>query len=253
MFCRAYLAHCQWHLGRPDRALATTREAQALAERLAHPFSLALTLNHAAVLHQLRRERSGACVQAEAAVALCFEQGFAHVLGAAMIIQGWVLAEGGDGKAGLARMREGLAAKRSTGAEINVPYYLALIAEAEGKAGRTAEGRRLLAEALMRVGRTGDRWFEAELHRLEGELLLQPPEADPARAEVSLHRALAVARGQSTKALELRAANSLARLRRDQGRRAEARDLLAPVYGWFTEGFDTPDFMEAKALLDQFA
>ena len=150
-------------------------------------------------------------------------------------------------------MRRGLADYAATGAEMWSPYFLGLLAEAQGRAGRAAAGLDLTAEALDRVDRMGARWIEAELHRLRGELLLAPSRAPAPRGRGLLPPRLAVAREQDARMWELRAATSLARLWQDQGRRAEARDLLAPVYGWFTEGFDTPDLREAKALLDELS
>jgi predicted ATPase len=145
-------------------------------------------------------------------------------------------------------MHRGLAAKQATGAQLKVPYYLGLIA---GQADRAADALPLLAEALARVERTGERWFEAELYRLRGEVLRRLCDDQPADAEASLLQSWEIARAQQAKAWELRAATSLARLWRDRGKRAEARELLAPIYGWFTEGFETPDLKEAKALLDE--
>ena len=146
-------------------------------------------------------------------------------------------------------MRSGLAACHATGAELWIPYYVALLAGAHEIAAQVEEGSALLGEALQIVERTGERWFEAELNRLKGQLLLRRGHSDA--AEASYCKALNIAREQEAKLWELRAAVSLARLRRDQGRSTDAHDLLAPVYGWFTEGFDTPDLKEAKALLDE--
>jgi predicted ATPase len=148
-------------------------------------------------------------------------------------------------------IRRGLADYRATGAELFSPYFLALLADAHGRADQAAIG--LLADALDGVERTGVRWIEAELHRLRGELRLALPEPDQSEAEACFRRALAVAHEQQAKLWELRAATSLARLWRDQRRRNEAHDLLAPIYGWFTEGFDTADLKEARALLDDLS
>jgi predicted ATPase len=151
----------------------------------------------------------------------------------------------------MAQMRQGLAAYRASGTERQRPYYLALLAEAYGSIGQTAEGLSLLAEALALVDKIGEHGWGAELHRLQGELLLaQAGERQQVQeAEACFHQALDVARRQQAKSWELRAAMSLSRLWQQQGKRAEARELLAPVYGWFTEGFDTADLQEAKALL----
>jgi predicted ATPase len=154
---------------------------------------------------------------------------------------------------GLAQLRQGSPAWRATGAGLFEPYFLGLQAEAQGGFGAAEEGLDLAAKALDRVEETGERWFEAELHRITGELMLRLPKADPGAAETQFEHAAATARQQGAKPWELRAAMSMARLWRDQGKRDEARELLASVYGWFTEGFDTRDLKEAKALLDELA
>jgi predicted ATPase len=150
-------------------------------------------------------------------------------------------------------MHQGLAAWRATGAEVFRSHYLALLAEAYGKAGQAAQGLTTLAEALAVVEGTGERWWEAELHRLRGELLWQYPKARPEEVEACFQQALDIARRQEAESLELRAAMSLVRLWQQQGKRAAAYELLAPIYGWFTEGFDTADLHEAKALLEALA
>jgi predicted ATPase len=191
--------------------------------------------------------------QAEAAVALASEQSFALFLAVGTILQGWALAEQGEGGEGIARMRQGLAAYRATGAELGQPYVLALLAEAYGKVGQADEGLRMGAEALAVVQNNGERFYEAELHRLRGELLLAQSPSNHMEADACFHQALNVARRQQAKSLELRAAMSLSRLWQRQGKHKEAHDLLAPIYGWFTEGFDTADLREAKALLEELA
>jgi predicted ATPase len=171
--------------------------------------------------------------------------------------QGWVLTEQGQPEEGIALMRHGMAAFRAAGAELERQYWLALLGEVYAKMGQYEQGRHALAEARTIVDKTGERWWEAELHRLEGELALQYPlprqELSLLEAESSFHKALEVARRQEAKSLELRAATSLARLWQQQGRKAEAHQLLAPVYHWFTEGFDTKDLQEAKVLLAELA
>ena len=150
-------------------------------------------------------------------------------------------------------MQEGLLALRATGTEVLRPYCLGLLADEYGKMGQVREGLALLDEALALVHKTGERWPEAELHRLKGELLLSLSADNHAEAEGCLHQALAVARRQQAKTLELRAAMSLSRLWQQQGKRREAHQLLAEIYGWFTEGFDTADLQDAKALLQELA
>ena len=171
----------------------------------------------------------------------------------AMVLRGWALVEQGQCEEGIAQLREGLVAYRATGAELECSHWLALLAEAYRDTGQPKEGLRVIAEALDHVAQTGIVYYEAELHRLEAELRLRLDTPDEQRAEISLRRALETARQQQAKSWELRAATSLARLWGEHGRRAEARNLLAPVYGWFTEGFDTADLKDAKALLDQLA
>ena len=182
-------------------------------------------------------------------VAVATEQGFPFRRAMANISRGWVKVKNGDVAEGISLLRSGLAAYRATGAEVWAPHYVALLAGACKIAGQIEESLTLLDEAFQIVERTGERWFEAELHRHKGQLLLQQGHTEA--AEDLYRKALGIAVEQEAKLWELRAAMSLARLRRDQGRHAEARDLLAPVYDWFTEGFDTPDLKQAKALLDE--
>jgi predicted ATPase/DNA-binding winged helix-turn-helix (wHTH) protein len=259
VFCRSWAAHALWHLGYPDQALTMSQAALTRARELLHPFSLALALGYAAILHQFRREERATYERAEAGMALCHEHGFAYYLTWGPILQGWVLAEQRQQEAGIAHMRDGLAAFRATGGEVRLPYYLTLLAEACGKAGQAADGLVLVADALALAEEKGERYGEAELHRLKGELLSQQRVAThgessaPTEAEAHFHEALAIARRQQAKSWELRAAMSLSRLWQQQGERTEARQLLAGVYHWFTEGFDTADLQEAKALLDALA
>jgi predicted ATPase len=250
VFCLCWAPHALWHLGYPDQALAMSREALARGQQLSHPFGLAVALNYAAMLHQFRREPYAVYERTEAAVALCAEQGFAYYLAWGTTMQGWARAAPGQDEEGIAQIRRGLAALRATGAALRLPYYLALLAEVCGQTGLAAEGLTLLAEALAQAHKTGESWTEAELHRLKGELLLALSADNHAEAEGCFHQALAVARQQQAKSLELRTAMSLARLWQQQGKRTEAWELLAPLYSWFTEGFDTADLQEARALLE---
>jgi TOMM system kinase/cyclase fusion protein len=242
-----------WLLGYPDRALERSREALILAQELSHPYSLAYALQSAMRLHRFRREVQAAREQAEALVTLSNQQGFAQWLAGGTMMCGWALTVQGQEGEGMAQMHHGLTAWRAMGIEAGLPYWLAMLAEAYGSTGRVEAGRRVLAEALTLVETTEERWWEAELHRLKGELLLALSPDNAAEAEICFQRALEVARHQQAKSLELRAAMSLSQLWQQQGRRAEAWELLAPVYGWFTEGFDTADLQEAKALLETLA
>ena len=203
------------------------------------------------MLHQFRREPRAVDEQAAAAIALCTEQRFAYYLAWGTTMQGWAQVAQGQDREGLAQLRQGLAALRATGAALRLPYYLALLAEACGHTGQATEGLTLLAEALGQAHTTAEAWTEAELHRLKGELLLSWSADTHTEAEGCFHQALAIAHRQQAKSWELRAAMSLSRLWQRQGKRAAAYDVLAPVYGWFTEGFDTVDLQEAKVLLEE--
>jgi predicted ATPase len=213
--------------------------------------SLTLALYWAAMLHHLRREAPLTQARAEAAMTIATEQGFPQELARATPLRGWAQAASGHGEERRGQIKQGLAAYRATGSTAERPYYLALLAETSAKVGQTAEGLEALAEALATVAQSRVRWWEAELYRLRGELLLQHAVPQPGEAEACFQQALAVARRQQAKSLELRAAVSLARLWQQQGQRAKAQALLAPIYGWFTEGFDTADLQEAKVLLEE--
>ena len=248
--CLCVAAEGLWYLGYPAQALKRNQEALALAHELSHPVSLAFALSWAAYLHQLRREGHAAQDRAEAAIALCNEQGFAFWLAWGTIFQGWALAEQGHGEEGLSQIGVGLAAFQATGAEFFRPQHLALLAEAYGKGGQAEEGLTSVDEALAFAERNEERHYDAELYRLQGELLLQQSQTRHSEAEDCFQQAIAIAQQQAAKSWELRAATSLARLWQQQGKRAEARELLAPVYNWFTEGFDTADLLDAKSLLE---
>jgi predicted ATPase len=186
-------------------------------------------------------------------VALASEHGFAHWAARSRMLQGWADAQKGEVAAGIARIRDGLAASEANGTRVSTPLFLTLLAEALALAGKIEEGLATLDDALATAVASGERGWNAEIHRLRGELTRRLPQPDPAKAEDSFRTALAIAREQGTRGYELRAATSLARLWGEQGRRSEARDLLAPLYGWFTEGFDTADLKVAKMLLDELA
>ncbi len=247
--CLAFAGRVLWSMGFAEQALQRSDAALTLAPELAHPFSLVYALGCAAVLHQLRREWPAAQERAEATIALACEQGFTLWLAMGTILRGWALALQGQLEQGMALLRQGLAAYRATGTELAQSYCLALLAEAYLNGGQAEEGLRVITEALTAVNDRGERCYEAELYRLQGELLLARPAMPHAEAEACFFQALAVARRQQAKALELRAAMSLSRLWQDQGKRDEAGQLLRQTYGWFTEGFDTADLQEAKALL----
>jgi predicted ATPase len=249
VFCGVLEALTRWLLGSPDQAVQGMQETLALARRLTHPFSLVQALHFSALLHQLRREPQAAQAQAEAELALCQEQGITHYYAWGLLPRGWALAEQGQVAEGIAQIRQGFAGWQATGAGTVWPWFLAVLAETYGKAGQSDEGLHTLEAALEAVQTKEERLYEAEVYRLKGALLLQQSAAQQTEAEACFQQALTVARRQQAKAWELRAALSLSRLWHQQGRRAEASALLAPIYGWFTEGFDTADLQEAKALL----
>jgi TOMM system kinase/cyclase fusion protein len=253
VFCRCFAAHTLCHLGYPDQARTKIREALSLARELAHPFSMALALDYAAMLHQFCRERHRTHESARTAITLCTEQGIAYYLAWGTMMQGWAVADQGQDAEGFDQMRKGLAGIQATGAALRQPYYLGLLAEASGTVGHLGDGLAMLAEALTVVARTGERWFEAELHRLKGELLQRSHAGLAEQAEASFRQALDVAGFQQAKLWELRAATSLGRLWQSQGKPKQASDLLAPIYGWFTEGFGTADLRDAKTLLDELS
>jgi len=244
---QAHLAIVLFNLGFPDQAIAQSSAVIAEARRLAHPPSLAASLTLGNILLSLVGDNVALQERACQLVAVATEQGFPFRRAMGTISRGWVKVKNGDVEEGILLLHSGSVAYRATGAEVWTPYYGALLAGACEIAGQVEEGLPALDEALQIVERTGERWFEAELHRHKGQLLLQQGHAEA--AEDRYHKALSIAREQEAKLWELRGAVSLARLRRDHGRHTEARDLLAPVYDWFTEGFDTPDLTDAKALL----
>jgi predicted ATPase len=238
-------------LGYPDQALAQSSAAIAEARRLAHPPSLAVNLSIGARLLSLVRDNPALFERADQLVAVATEQGFPHWHAEGTVFRGWVKIKNGDVTEGISLLRSGSAAYRATGAEMFMPHYIGLLARAYEIAGQFEEALALFDDALQIGERTGERWFAAELNRHKGQLLLRQGYSEA--AEELYRKALHIAEEQGAKLWELRATVSLARLRRDQGHPAEARDLLAPVYGWFTEGFDTPDLKDAKALLDELA
>jgi predicted ATPase len=248
--CLCHAAFTLWLLGYPDQALQRSRETLALAQTLGHPYSLAFGLTWVTMLHQVRGEGAATRDQAETLITLCMEQVVPYWLAGGRVLQGWALAAHGQVEAGIARMHQGLAAWQVTGAEIILPYHLSLLAETHGRRDQAAEGLSVLTRALSLAERHEERWWEAELHRLTGNLCLKQAVPDVSQAETCFQQALAVARRQQAKSLELRATISLSRLWQRQGKRAAAYDLLAPVYGWFTEGFDAPDLQEARVLLE---
>jgi predicted ATPase len=210
---------------------------------------LALILAFGVILLSLVRDNAALDQLVDQLVVVATDQGFPFYRALGTIYRGWVKVRNGDVAEGLSLLQSGSSAHRATGTELWAPYHIALLARACKIAGQTEESLTLLDDALQIVERTGERLLETEVYRHKGQLLLR--QGHPEAAEELYYKAMSIAREQQAKLWELRAGVSLARLRRDQGRHSEARDLLAPVYGWFTEGFDTADLKGAKALLDQ--
>jgi predicted ATPase len=240
-----------WELGYTDQAQQRSAEALALAQQIEDPSSLAHAQFFGTVLSQYRRDAAETYARADALTAFATTQGLVHHAAYGRILLGWALARQGDATTGVAHLHQGLAALQQTGLKLYRPYFLALLAEASGQAGQLEAGLTVLTEALTLVAATEERWWEAEVYRLQGALLLQHLIPDVARAEVCFQQALDVACRQQAKALELRVALSLARLWQGHGKQATARQLLMESYNWFTEGFDTADFQEARVLLEE--
>jgi predicted ATPase len=241
-----------WLVGNPDKSLGRAIEAVELAEELAHPFSSVIANNFVTKVLFFRRETEETIRYAERGLAVCEEHGFGwwnHFLD---VLRYWAQAQN-DGREALADMRQAIQSWEAAGTTLFMPWFLALQAIADRETGKARDGLAKLQEGLAIGERTGERWFDAELHRIRGELMLVHSARNKAKAEAAFCEALKVARAQGAKSLELRAATSLTRLWGENKRKSEARELLAPVYDWFTEGFDTPDLKDAKALLDELA
>jgi predicted ATPase/DNA-binding winged helix-turn-helix (wHTH) protein len=267
-----FAAWALWFLGQPEQALARMQEALVMAHKLSEPLSLAHALLFAAILHQLRREEQLAREHADAAVAVSSEHGLALYQAMATIMQGWALFKQERHEEAIEQMRQGLAALQETGTELVRPHFLGLLAEAESLANRPEDGLRSLEEALSVAERGGEKYYEAELYRLKGEVLLiradgrglsrrattgkdaaEVEQTAIEQAEACFNQSLKIAQRQKAKSWELRAVMSIARLYQKQSKQEEARTLLARVYSMFTEGFATTDLREAKALLDELS
>jgi predicted ATPase len=246
-----YLGVTLTYVGHIDQGRARLKQALSAARQVGHAYTLAFTLGWTALCDGVARSPREAQEHAEETESLSNEHEFPVWSGAGMLLRGWALTELTKAQEGLSLITKGLAVYRATGAVYNSPFLLQLQAEAHARLESPLEGLSCLAEAEQIIETTDERFNEAELYRIRGHFLNAT--GDRAAAEQSYHRALAVAKRQGAKLFELRAANSLARLWRDQGKHAAASYLLAPVYGWFTEGFDTLDLKEAKALLDTLA
>jgi predicted ATPase len=237
-------------LGLPDQAKLRGGEALVEARGLAHPISVAFALSTACRLYFVLRDSRMVRQLAEELIALTTEHRFAFFLAMGTTYRGWALLETSDVVTGADELQRGIAGFRASGAEWILPFFLDLLASAHAKAGQMEDGLGRISEALALTEKSELRWFEAELHRRRSELLSAGRPGAEAEAEECLHGAISIAREQDAKLWELRSATNLARLWRDQRKRSEAQNLLAPIYGWFTEGFDTLDLKEAKAVLD---
>jgi predicted ATPase len=249
--CLFFTGRILWALGYPDQALEASNEALSLARKLSHPFTLAFAFWSMAQLNQYRREVQATLEWVEALIALSSEQGFPLWVEFGTPVRAWTLVMQGNTEEGIAQIRQIMTNKPAGITNAHWPVFYALLVEAYGAAGQTEEGLDMVAEALALVEKNGFRFYEAELHRLQGELLLKQAAPDSRQAETCLHCALDLARGQQAKSLELRAAMSLSRLWHQQGKKEEACYLLKEIYGWFSEGFDTPDLQEAEILLEE--
>ena len=249
----AMLSLTLWLMGYSDQAKRRHEESLALARELEHPFSLAIAYFVGAVLHSLLRDARLSRESAEDAIVLSTQQGFPNWLALSTILRGWAVATQGSADEGIGQVEKVLEALATMGAGVMRPYSLALLAGAYGKVGKADEGLFLVTEALTVSEKTGERWCDAELYRIKGELLLQKRESEASKAEGCYLQAIHTAQQQGAKSLELRASTGLARLWQRQGKNAKAHQILADVYGWFSEGFDTPDLQEAKALLGALA
>jgi predicted ATPase len=243
-------ARALWLLGYPEAALADIRRAVSYAHEIEDAATLMLALTHASFTYVLCGDNYSANTVLTELSQLVDENGATYWKALGLATQGALRLLTGKTFDALGLLTAGLKAFQSTGATVLVPWYLTYLATAYANLSQYDDARRMISEAIEAVDRTNERWCEAEVLRVAGEVALLGPEQDSAGAQKRFERALAVARKQQAKSWELRASMSLARLWRDQGKRNEARDLLAPVYGWFTEGFDTLDLKEAKALLD---
>jgi class 3 adenylate cyclase/predicted ATPase len=264
LFFTAYLL---WVLGYPDQALRSIAHSRSLAQEVAYPYSQALALMHSSIINYLRREAHAAQEHAEACIALSTEQGFPQYFASCTLTRGWALSERRQEHDAISAMHQVIITMKAAGLKSMIPYSQAILAEVYGKAGQTEPGLTLVTEALALVNQTEGRWYEAELYRLKGELTLQKfqvlsnpqplkpsPQAEVEQeAEGYFLKALDIAQKQQAKSWELRASTSLARLWQQQSKTADAHKLLADMYNWFTEGFDTKDLQEAKALIEELS
>ena len=250
--CLSYMANALWALGYADKALEKADETLRLAHELDHPYTLAMGISYSVFVHQFRREPDAVLEQAKVGIKLCSEQSFPTWLASNTICHGWALAMQGKAEEGLAQIQRGIATWRAAGIELVHPYFSSMMVEALRELGRIEEGLVVLSEELAMMDKTGEKHYKAELHRLKSEMILVQGDNE-AETEACLQQAIEVARRQQAKSLELRATVSLSRLWQKQGKVEEARKMLQEIYNWFTEGFDTKDLKEAKAVLEELS
>ena len=247
-----YTAWDLWKVGYPDQSLVKIQEAIALSRKLSDYFSLCHALSVAMSIFQCCGDTAGIRESGKLLFEACTEYGISQWLPWGYLNLGWALTEEGNMEEGMLMMQQSLGYWQGAGMKRAVTFFLALQADAFKKAGQTEKGLATVEEAFSSANETGERFLEAEMHRLKGELLLEQGKAEH-EAEECFCRALEVARRQSAKSLELRAVMSLSRLRQKQGKQEDAHEMLSEIYGWFTEGFGTADLKEAKALLEELS
>jgi predicted ATPase len=250
VFCRAYISHCDWHLGYPVRSLAVAEEGLALARGISHPFSIVLALNYLGMLHQFRGESDLALKAAVEARDICTEYRFDYYGAWSNLVCAWAIAESGELDEGLAAYDAALEDFRRTSAGLRIPHHLGLLAGLHRKAGGVIAGLQCIDQAVAIADANNESWCSAELHRERGELLLLAAGEDAEnQADSEFDAAIKTAAEQGAKLPELRARVARAKLQAARGGRQQARDMVMPIYDWFSEGWETRDLVEARTLL----
>jgi len=253
VFARAFGCHAFWHIGEFERATKLSNESISRARALEEPFTLAIALNYAAMLHQFDHNNVVTQKLSEEAIELCTEHQFAYYLAWARMIHGWTIVYTGDIQTGMAEMHKGLDDFRETGAGLRLPYYLSLLAEVEGLAGQPEKALITVGQALQSSNSNGEKWHNADLLRLRAQLLMQMNSDKTNDAETAFQEALKIAREQGGKARELQISCELGRLWHSQGKQREAGDLVADICGHFPDSVDSLWVKNAKALLGEIS